>query len=399
MIITTKSCYNFQAKKKTSSFDKMFGRIGFFSLIYMVFTSILLWCYFYELLNRKNWANAKNCRKSNSAQTCSLDSGAAPDLSVFIVKYSMTLLIGTSNGIWICSKKTVHSWKQFCEGSIVYICGSGNFVNWFKRKKKTSVEIFRKKISTPQSSEQTSVELVPDSSLSGMEQKNEGSAMTLIATEDTSSRQDNTVYRLTSSSGSSLLTKELHSELVKGRSKPGKNRFKNTYSFMDNEMRGESRNNSLNCTIINEPIKTECHSHCSPKTSAVSASALRKSVVEGEEHFYLHCPSKYMNKCSKQCVVYCSHPAAMANLFERASPTSVTADGDGKVRHIHYHHHHIHHISPKTDAQLRPVQRSSCQRKCKKLSQSSSSSGCNHRLQSFKTEQNSYLYSNSLQKS
>ena len=374
----------------------MFGRMGFFSLMYMVFTSLLVACYFYELVNRDKWANTKNCRKSNSAASCSLDFGSSPDLSVFIVKYSMTLLIGITNGVWICSKKTIHSWRQFYKGSFIYVCGSGGFVRWFKRKKKEAgSKIFQSKISTPQSSEQTSVDLVPESSLSEMDQRNK-SASSSIINEEASSRQDSKNYRDSSCSGLSLLPKEPHSKEVKRREKTSKHPFRKTCSCLEAPgLRKEGRVHLLNCMIPNE-VQSRVPEF-SRMISVVSAPGKRSSSGETENH-YLHFPSKRLSKSTKECVVYCSHPVAMSNHLERSSPTAMSADNDGQIQHIHYHHHHHHHVPPKTGVFLHQLQHhQTCSQKCGKRSQSSSSSGCNRQSQSS-TERNAFYPSNSLQR-
>uniref|UniRef100_H2YUB2 Uncharacterized protein n=1 Tax=Ciona savignyi TaxID=51511 RepID=H2YUB2_CIOSA len=97
--------------KKTNTLEKLMGRIGLFSLLYMVPSAALVACYFYEHQNRVLWAKAYNCRSHNGQDRCGHGSANGPEFAVFIVKYSMTLLIGITNGVWIISGKTVASWQ------------------------------------------------------------------------------------------------------------------------------------------------------------------------------------------------------------------------------------------------------------------------------------------------
>lgn len=60
------------------------------------------------MMNRESWNLSYNCTGCGDQ----LDS-SFPELAVFIVKYSMTLLIGITNGVWICSPKTALSWGCF----------------------------------------------------------------------------------------------------------------------------------------------------------------------------------------------------------------------------------------------------------------------------------------------
>uniref|UniRef100_H2YUB1 Uncharacterized protein n=1 Tax=Ciona savignyi TaxID=51511 RepID=H2YUB1_CIOSA len=99
--------------KKTNTLEKLMGRIGLFSLLYMVPSAALVACYFYEHQNRVLWAKAYNCRSHNGQDRCGHGSANGPEFAVFIVKYSMTLLIGITNGVWIISGKTVASWQRF----------------------------------------------------------------------------------------------------------------------------------------------------------------------------------------------------------------------------------------------------------------------------------------------
>ncbi|XP_026691552.2 frizzled receptor [Ciona intestinalis] len=109
--------------KKTDTLEKLMGRIGLFSLLYMVPSAALVACYFYEQQNRELWAKAYNCRSFHGHDRCSHGNANGPEFAVFIVKYSMTLLIGITNGVWILSGKTVTSWRKFYRRCYGCLCG------------------------------------------------------------------------------------------------------------------------------------------------------------------------------------------------------------------------------------------------------------------------------------
>lgn len=96
-----------QARAKADKLEKLMIRIGVFSVLYTVPATIVIACHLYEQHFRERWARRHNC-------PCEQDT-ARPDYSVFMLKYFMCLVVGTTSGFWITSVKTLESWRRrFC---------------------------------------------------------------------------------------------------------------------------------------------------------------------------------------------------------------------------------------------------------------------------------------------
>ncbi len=82
--------------------EKLMIRIGIFVAIYIIPATIMIGCYFYELVTRPSWHPLSNtcssCTRANSA--------------VYMVRVFMFLLIGVMTGTWIWSHKTLQSWVR-----------------------------------------------------------------------------------------------------------------------------------------------------------------------------------------------------------------------------------------------------------------------------------------------
>nr|AJD87358.1 frizzled 2 [Corallium rubrum] len=94
----------------TNKLEKFMVRIGVFSVLYTVPATVTIGCYFYEMTNREAWEESIICREP----PCSKES-TKPDFSAFMVKYFMSLVVGVSTGFWICSMKTVESWRKILQ--------------------------------------------------------------------------------------------------------------------------------------------------------------------------------------------------------------------------------------------------------------------------------------------
>ena len=92
----------------TNKLEKLMVRIGVFSVLYTVPATVTIGCYVYEMSNRKKWEKWLTC----AAAPCARAEKAEPEYSVFIIKYFMSLVVGISTGFWICSMKTVDSWRD-----------------------------------------------------------------------------------------------------------------------------------------------------------------------------------------------------------------------------------------------------------------------------------------------
>ncbi|TKS81667.1 Frizzled-6 [Collichthys lucidus] len=103
-------------ERNQEKLKKFMIRIGVFSGLYLVPLVTLLACYTYEQSHRTTWENTwinDHCQEYSipcSAKTTELD---RPDLSLFLVKYLMTLVVGISAVFWVSSKKTCSEWAYF----------------------------------------------------------------------------------------------------------------------------------------------------------------------------------------------------------------------------------------------------------------------------------------------
>ncbi|KAK2153841.1 hypothetical protein LSH36_283g00005 [Paralvinella palmiformis] len=102
---------------KTDKLEKLMVRIGIFSVLYTVPATVVIACYFYEQAFRDEWMilwQRHVCSKyPDTACPSSGEKLQAPDFTVFMIKYLMTLIVGITSGFWIWSGKTIQSWQRF----------------------------------------------------------------------------------------------------------------------------------------------------------------------------------------------------------------------------------------------------------------------------------------------
>lgn len=95
---------------------KFMIRIGVFSGLYLLPLLVLLGCYLYEQAHRSYWENnwiSRHCQEySIPCSRHSVDE-KGPELSLFLIKYLMTLVVGISAVFWVSSKKTCSEWASF----------------------------------------------------------------------------------------------------------------------------------------------------------------------------------------------------------------------------------------------------------------------------------------------
>uniref|UniRef100_A0A3B4BCD7 Frizzled-6 n=1 Tax=Periophthalmus magnuspinnatus TaxID=409849 RepID=A0A3B4BCD7_9GOBI len=100
-------------ERNQEKLKKFMIRIGVFSCLYLVPLVTLLGCYTYEQSHRSNWEATwlrENCQKYSIPCPSKPDH---PDLTLFLVKYLMTLVVGISSVFWVSSKKTCSEWAYF----------------------------------------------------------------------------------------------------------------------------------------------------------------------------------------------------------------------------------------------------------------------------------------------
>ena len=84
---------------KTDKLEVLMIRIGIFSVLYTVPATCVIACYFYEYTTRKLWYLPNGSQK--------------PNIEIFMLKIFMSLVVGTTSGMWIWSSKTINAWRNF----------------------------------------------------------------------------------------------------------------------------------------------------------------------------------------------------------------------------------------------------------------------------------------------
>lgn len=104
-------------ERNQEKLKKFMIRIGVFSCLYLVPLVTLLACYTYEQSHRSSWEATwlnDNCQKySIPCPHKDIGEPDRPDMSLFLVKYLMTLVVGISAVFWVSSKKTCSEWGYF----------------------------------------------------------------------------------------------------------------------------------------------------------------------------------------------------------------------------------------------------------------------------------------------
>nr|AID23667.1 frizzled-4 [Hofstenia miamia] len=94
--------------------EKLIARIGVFSILYTIPSSVLLVCFIYDQAvkdeMRKSFVDScgysvSNCDAQNFAST--------NHFAIVAIKTFMTLIVGITSAFWVCSTKTLQSWKLF----------------------------------------------------------------------------------------------------------------------------------------------------------------------------------------------------------------------------------------------------------------------------------------------
>jgi len=103
---------------KVYKLERLMVKIGVFSVLYTVPATVVIACYFYEFFNRGSWQRgwvANNCEFYTIPCPCeyNVDKDSTPNFVVFVLKYSMMMIVGITSGFWIWSAKTVESWTSF----------------------------------------------------------------------------------------------------------------------------------------------------------------------------------------------------------------------------------------------------------------------------------------------
>ncbi|XP_022671194.1 frizzled-5-like isoform X3 [Varroa destructor] len=102
-----------QGQHKAEKFEKLIVRIGVYSILYALPSTIVVGCLFYERNYKEVWMHKLTCPCEHADSAWS-----RPSLHIFVVKHFMFLVAGITSGFWICSGKTLNSWwRYFAAGS------------------------------------------------------------------------------------------------------------------------------------------------------------------------------------------------------------------------------------------------------------------------------------------
>jgi frizzled 1/7 len=104
---------------RTDKLERLMMRIGFFSALFILPSFVYLGCLCYEYVNFDDWMtqwNRSMCKKfSIPCPPPPLNRDEKPMFSIFMLKYVCSMLVGITSSVWLCSGKTVDSWKIFIE--------------------------------------------------------------------------------------------------------------------------------------------------------------------------------------------------------------------------------------------------------------------------------------------
>ncbi|XP_029569719.1 frizzled-3 [Salmo trutta] len=106
-------------KENQDKLVKFMIRIGVFSVLYLVPLLTVISCYLYEHSNRAVWETTwvqEHCRDYHIPCPYQVEQTSHPDLTLFLIKYMMMLVVGIPSVFWVGSKKTCFEWASFLQG-------------------------------------------------------------------------------------------------------------------------------------------------------------------------------------------------------------------------------------------------------------------------------------------
>jgi frizzled 1/7 len=106
---------------RTDKLERLMLKIGFFSALVILPSFIYLGCLLYEYFNfdemmiQFNRILCKNKKYSTPCPPPATEKFQKPIFTVYMVKYICSMLVGITSIVWLCSSKTLESWKIFIE--------------------------------------------------------------------------------------------------------------------------------------------------------------------------------------------------------------------------------------------------------------------------------------------
>lgn len=103
--------------KQTNQHDRLIVRIGLFSMLFIIFTSILIYCHHYERTNLNSWMLAwlsRICTSREYSIPCPVINfrNYTPSYPGFILKYVATMAIGIISALFMWSDKKLVSLQE-----------------------------------------------------------------------------------------------------------------------------------------------------------------------------------------------------------------------------------------------------------------------------------------------
>ncbi|KAG9282640.1 frizzled-3 isoform X1 [Astyanax mexicanus] len=106
-------------KENQDKLVKFMIRIGVFSILYLVPLLAVIGCYLYEQSYRPIWEITwvqERCREYHIPCPFKVEQTSRPNISLFLIKYLMMLVVGIPSVFWVGSKKTCFEWASFFHG-------------------------------------------------------------------------------------------------------------------------------------------------------------------------------------------------------------------------------------------------------------------------------------------
>ncbi|XP_076873590.1 frizzled-3a [Brachyhypopomus gauderio] len=106
-------------KENQDKLVKFMIRIGVFSVLYLLPLLTVIGCYLYEQSYRPVWELTwvqEYCRQYHIPCPVKVEQASRPNVTLFILKYVMMLVVGVPSVFWVGSKKTCFEWASFFHG-------------------------------------------------------------------------------------------------------------------------------------------------------------------------------------------------------------------------------------------------------------------------------------------
>lgn len=107
-------------KQSTYNHYKLVMRIGLFSILFIIFSSTLSYCLYYEQSNLNSWMLSwlsNICKEQEYSIPCPLKnySGHGPHYATFILKYVATMAVGVISALFMLSERTWTAYRDAVE--------------------------------------------------------------------------------------------------------------------------------------------------------------------------------------------------------------------------------------------------------------------------------------------